>query len=369
MDKWLLERLACPVDREPVVQEGAELICGQGHRYPVVDGIPVMLRDDVAHTLWVAEASLTKARSLAGAPVAEGDVHAETLGISPEQRERLKELPEGGVDPVVQMSVAHTCGNLYLPVVGGLSDYPIPELRLPEACGETLLDIGCNWGRWSIAAARKGYHVVGMDPSLGAVTAAQRVSRQLGLSASFVVADGRYLPFLGGLFDMVFSYGVLQHIEKADAKRTLEESRRVMKPGGTALFQMPNLYGMRSFYNYARRGFRDPEGFGQIRYWTLPELHEAFESRIGPTTSSVDAYFGLGIQGSDLPLLPLRSRMVVRASEALRRVSRVIPALKYAADSVYLESTATGTPERAEASIAKVARETHTSSSTVKGEA
>ena len=38
-----------------------------------------------------------------------------------------------------------------------------------------LLDIGCSWGRWSLAAARKGYSVVGIDPSLGAVMAARRI--------------------------------------------------------------------------------------------------------------------------------------------------------------------------------------------------
>ena len=40
--------------------------------------------------------------------------------------------------------------------------------------GSRLLDLGSSWGRWSIAAARKGYSVVGLDPSLGAVLAARR---------------------------------------------------------------------------------------------------------------------------------------------------------------------------------------------------
>jgi uncharacterized protein YbaR (Trm112 family) len=44
IDPALLEILVCPVDHAPVTDEGAHLVCGTcGRRYPVRDGIPVML--------------------------------------------------------------------------------------------------------------------------------------------------------------------------------------------------------------------------------------------------------------------------------------------------------------------------------------
>lgn len=47
MDKELLEILACPVDHAPVREEGERLICQEcGRRYPVRDGIPVMLVEE-----------------------------------------------------------------------------------------------------------------------------------------------------------------------------------------------------------------------------------------------------------------------------------------------------------------------------------
>ena len=47
IDPALLEILACPVDHAPVREEGEQLICGScGRRYPVRDGIPVMLIDE-----------------------------------------------------------------------------------------------------------------------------------------------------------------------------------------------------------------------------------------------------------------------------------------------------------------------------------
>ena len=42
----LLEILACPVDHAPVSDETTHLVCSScGRRYPVRDGIPVMLVD------------------------------------------------------------------------------------------------------------------------------------------------------------------------------------------------------------------------------------------------------------------------------------------------------------------------------------
>ena len=46
---------------------------------------------------------------------------------------------------------------MYAHLIGSLGDCPIPELCLPPAGADaSLLDVGCSWGRWSMAAARKG---------------------------------------------------------------------------------------------------------------------------------------------------------------------------------------------------------------------
>ena len=49
IDKELLEILACPACKGPVVLEGDRIVCtkpGCGLRYPIRDGIPVMLIDE-----------------------------------------------------------------------------------------------------------------------------------------------------------------------------------------------------------------------------------------------------------------------------------------------------------------------------------
>src|SRR5262249_45598378 len=156
-----------------------------------------------------------------------------------------------------------------------------PEIRLPPAAGETLLDVGCSWGRWTISAARKGYAAVGIDPSLSAILAARRVTRSLGLDAAYVVGDGRYLPFPPGVCSVVYSYSVLQHFSRPAALTALAQVARVLKPEGFSLVQMPNAYGVRSFYHQLRRGFREGQQF-EVRYWTPSQLKRRFEQLIGP---------------------------------------------------------------------------------------
>lgn len=49
IDPELLSILVCPVTRSPLRQEGDELVAEKGGlRYPIRDGIPVLLADEAA---------------------------------------------------------------------------------------------------------------------------------------------------------------------------------------------------------------------------------------------------------------------------------------------------------------------------------
>jgi ubiquinone/menaquinone biosynthesis C-methylase UbiE/uncharacterized protein YbaR (Trm112 family) len=318
MNQWLRDHLACPRDKKPLTASGDRLDCPDGHTYPIFDDIPVMLIDDVETTHDYITKTLEK--------VAAGDNGAQNGSSN-----------ESGIDDFVQAEVPYTSGNLYFSVQNKLTRYPIPDTRLRPGNGERLLDIGCNWGRWSIAAAKKGYRTIGIDPNLDAVLAARRVSRQLGVEPDFVVGDARFLPFLDNAFDTVFSYGVFQHFSKDNVRTSLDEVARVLKPNGNTLVQMPNKYGIRQYQQYRRRGYTEGEAF-DVRYWTPSELMETFEKKFGKTTMTTDCYFGLGIQPSDADLLPLKFKIVIGTSEVVRKISNVVTPLTKIADSVYLES-------------------------------
>jgi len=252
-------------------------------------------------------------------------------------QDRENRCQNAAIDPFVNAALVGSSGNLYRSLVGTLPRYPIPELRLPDGEGRLLVDLGCHWGRWSIAAARKGYRVIGIDPNLRSVLAARRVARQMGIAVEFIVGDARHLPLKRASIDCVFSYSVLQHFSPEDAWAALDEVGQVLRPGGVSMIQMANLLGIRMLYNQLRRGFRGP-GFFDVRLHTPWKLRREFQTRIGPTAASVDCYFGLGVQPADVDLMPPFERSAIFASECLRRLSEVMSPLRFTADSLYFES-------------------------------
>jgi SAM-dependent methyltransferase/uncharacterized protein YbaR (Trm112 family) len=314
--------LVCPRDHLQLKESRDLLVCAGGHSYPVVDGIPVLL---------LREAPTT------------GEIDVETLNQIDGKEESYFSASElrpdnSEIDSFVQSALVNTNGNLYFPTLGKLKRYPIPDLRLPPGSEGLFLDIGCNWGRWSIAAARKGYRVIGIDPWLEALRAARRIARQLDLPIDYVAADARFLPFRDDTFATLFSYSVLQHFDRSSFRSSLEEMRRVLAPGGTCLVQAANRYGLRSLYQQFRRGWRGARSF-EVRYRPPEELCKDFRETIGPALLSVDGYFGLNMQPADMDLLPRRYKFLVRLSEAIRKMSLRAPFLIRAADSLYVQAT------------------------------
>jgi SAM-dependent methyltransferase len=220
-----------------------------------------------------------------------------------------------------------------------LTKYPIPAFPLkPSEAGDTLLDVGCSWGRWSVAAAREGFSVVGVDPSLGAVMAARRVAKELNFDIKYLVADARFLPFCDNHFKNVYSYSVLQHLNKDHARQAIAQIGRVLEPGGVAKIQMANKWGLRSLQHQAQRKFRDPEGF-EVRYWTVSELKAIFSGLIGRAHIAADCYFGLGWQWSDFGYVSGKHKVILVGSELLRRLSQVVSPVRMLADSVFCTAT------------------------------
>ena len=115
-------------------------------------------------------------------------------------------------------------------------------------------------------------------------------------------------------------------------RTAVTEIGRVLRPGGTALVEMPNARGPLNVVRRAARGFAEGSGF-DVRYWTLAELREAFGA-IGEVEVLADGFLTLNPQPTDLDLLRRRHRSLVRLSETLRRTSIRAPFLVRLADSV-----------------------------------
>ena len=101
-----------------------------------------------------------------------------------------------------------------------------------EVPGKTLLHLQCHFGLDSLAWARHGAVVTGVDLSDQSITLAQSLSRELGIPATFICSDILALPnVLDDQFDIVFtSYGILHWLR--DLRRWAQVIEHFLKPGG-----------------------------------------------------------------------------------------------------------------------------------------
>jgi SAM-dependent methyltransferase len=104
--------------------------------------------------------------------------------------------------------------------------------------GRRVLEVGCGAGVDLARFARGGADVVGVDLAASAIDLARANFEQQRLAGGFHVADGEKLPFADESFDLVYAHGVVQYT--ADPRRLVDECRRVLKPGGEAVFQVYN---------------------------------------------------------------------------------------------------------------------------------
>jgi SAM-dependent methyltransferase len=113
-------------------------------------------------------------------------------------------------------------------------------LRYLERLGVTtlgrVLDAGCGGGGMCVSFAEEATSVVGIDLSDRFRDAGTRFATERGVAnLEFVQADGAALPFGSGVFDVVFSHSVIEHVARPLAY--LQELRRVVKPAGHVLLQ------------------------------------------------------------------------------------------------------------------------------------
>ncbi len=107
---------------------------------------------------------------------------------------------------------------------------------LGDLRGTRALDYGCGHGMAAVAMARAGASVTAFDLSPGYVNETRERAAANGVSVECVTADGEELPFADATFDAVWGNAILHHLDLAKAGREL---RRVLKPGGVAVFCEP----------------------------------------------------------------------------------------------------------------------------------
>ena len=133
-----------------------------------------------------------------------------------------------------------------------------------DIAGKLLLDAGCGNGRFSYAAFELGANVVSMDLTRAADVAQNNIFQTKNIP-QVVQGDILHLPFKTGVFDIIFTLGVIQHTGKAlQAVRTLADALK--------------KEGLLSVRTYRRGNQRLEDNDAAIRavttQFSLQELHE-----------------------------------------------------------------------------------------------
>lgn len=110
--------------------------------------------------------------------------------------------------------------------------------QLGDVAGLRVVDFGCGSGANSVLLAGRGAHVWGVDISEDLLRLAQQRLAVNGRDgdATFIAGSAHDLPFPDGSIDVVFGIAILHHL---DLDLVSREVRRVLKPGGRAIFQEP----------------------------------------------------------------------------------------------------------------------------------
>jgi SAM-dependent methyltransferase len=120
--------------------------------------------------------------------------------------------------------------------------------RFGDLSGKSALDYGCGHGMAAVVMARAGAAVSAFDLSPGYVAEAEQRANANGVRVRFAVADAEVLPYPGQSFDVVWGNAILHHL---DLHRAGAELKRVLKPGGVAVFCEP--WGGNPVLEFARR--------------------------------------------------------------------------------------------------------------------
>jgi SAM-dependent methyltransferase len=122
----------------------------------------------------------------------------------------------------------------------GAADTPnriFVERALQRARGADVLEYGCGPGTYSFQYAEVARKVVGIDISDTAVEhARQRAAARGTTNTEFHRMDCESPDLPNGSFDLICGRAILHHL---DLDRSFSTIRRLLKPGGSALFLEP----------------------------------------------------------------------------------------------------------------------------------
>lgn len=166
----------------------------------------------------------------------------------------------GPTDPLVQAYDEFT-GDPYS--FASLIERPALEALLGDLTGQTVLDLGCGTGRYTMLLAERGARVTGIDISAAMLEMARARAQASGLPVRLRQADLTALDSLTEEpVDMVFSSAVTHYLPRLEP--LMQGMARALRPGGRVLLSV-----MHPLYTSQHPVARDDNRFPEQEDWDM----------------------------------------------------------------------------------------------------
>lgn len=106
--------------------------------------------------------------------------------------------------------------------------------------GKRMLDVGCGWGGYVVAASQLGADIYGCDVDEKVLEVARLRAQLHEVNSNYFHCQAEKLPFADEEFDCVLNWSVLEHVRDVDL--TVKEIARVLKKGGVGFICAPNYW-------------------------------------------------------------------------------------------------------------------------------
>jgi SAM-dependent methyltransferase len=137
--------------------------------------------------------------------------------------------------------------------------YTQREITFLEHCGvlrpgQRILDLACGGGRHSLAMAKRGAVVTGIDLGPAAIASARQRARRARVTVEFVQQDLRRLEYHAAFDAVTFIFGCFTEMPRQQAQDVLHRISRSLRPGGRFVLDVytphffANLDGMQEWW-------------------------------------------------------------------------------------------------------------------------
>ena len=110
----------------------------------------------------------------------------------------------------------------------------------PAPSGLDAVELGCGGGQGTVGLALEGAQATGVDFSTAQLVWARELRDAYDVEADFLTGDVTALPLAEDSQDLAYCAAVFHMVE--DIEAAFAEAHRVLRPGGTFVFDVPHPY-------------------------------------------------------------------------------------------------------------------------------